>query len=135
MTVTRTKWLGIALPVVCVVSAVAVVGALAQEPQTSKPDSIELGQVIGTTSVTNIVAPVLVTDKAGNIIDGLQPNQFHLWDNGKEQNIQVDVTYEQISLVIAIECSARVESILPQIKHLGSLVQTIIGTQGEAAVI
>jgi VWFA-related protein len=28
-----------------------------------------------------------------------------------------------------------VESILPQIKHLGSLVQTIIGTQGEAAVI
>jgi VWFA-related protein len=87
------------------------------------------------TSVTNIVAPVLVTDKDGNIVDGLQANQFHLWDNGKEQNIQVDVSYEPISLVIAIECSARVESILPQIRHLGSLVQTIIGTQGEAAVI
>ncbi len=106
-----------------------------QPPQAEKQDAIELGQVIGTSSVTNIVAPVLVTDKAGNIIDGLQPNQFHLWDNGKEQNIQVDVTYEPISLVIAIECSARVESILPQIKHLGSLVQTIIGRQGEAAVL
>src|SRR4051794_37291731 len=87
------------------------------------------------TSVTNLVAPVLVTDKDGNLVDGLQPNQFHLFDNGKEQNIQVDVSYEPISLVIAMECSARVESILPQMRHLGSLVQTIIGTQGEAAVI
>jgi len=111
--------------------------ALAQAPANDKqkPEPIELGQIIGTSSVTNIVAPVLVTDRQGNLVDGLQPNQFHLWDNGKEQNIQVDVTYEPISLVIAIECSARVESILPQIKHLGSLVQTVIGTQGEAAVI
>jgi VWFA-related protein len=118
------------------------VAAFAQAPQPEAPktekekqDSIELGTVIGRSSTTNVVAPVLVTDKQGNIVDGLQPNQFHLWDNGKEQNIQVDTTYEPISLVIAIECSARVESILPQIKHLGSLVETIIGRQGEAAVI
>jgi VWFA-related protein len=78
---------------------------------------------------------VLVTDQAGNIVDGLQPNQFHLFDNGKEQNIQVDVTYEPISLVIAMQCSSRVEALLPQMKHLGSLVQTVIGTQGEAALI
>jgi VWFA-related protein len=83
----------------------------------------------------NIVAPVLVTDRDGNIVDGLQPSQFHLWDNGKEQNIQVDVTYEPISLVVAIQCSARVETLLPQIKHLGSILQNIIGVQGEAAVL
>ena len=52
---------------------------------------------------------MLVTDRAGNIIDGLQPAQFHLFDNGKEQNIQVDVTFEPISLVVAIEASARVD--------------------------
>ena len=86
-------------------------------------------------SNTTIVAPVLVTDRSGKIIDGLQPNQFHLFDNGKEQNIAVDVTFEPISLVIAMECSARIESVLPQMKHLGSLVDQIIGTQGEAAVI
>ena len=119
------KWLRIFLPLVfCTAQLGQTPGVLA-----------EVDTPIIKTSVTNIVAPVLVTDKAGNIVDGLQPNQFHLWDNGKEQNIQVDVTYEPISLVIAIECSARVESILPQIKHLGSLVQTVIGTQGEAAVI
>ena len=60
-------------------------------------------------SVTNIVAPVLVTDRSGNIIDGLQPHQFHLFDNNKEQNIQVDVAFEPISLVVAIESLGRVD--------------------------
>lgn len=140
------KLFRIALPVFCCAASFAQVpqpgvpqpgvpqlGVLKQQPDDKAV--IELGEKIATSSVTNIVAPVLVTDKQGNIVDGLQPNQFHLWDNGKEQNIQVDVTYEPISLVIAIECSARVESILPQIKKLGSLVQTVIGREGEAAVI
>lgn len=95
----------------------------------------EINEPIIRAFTTNVVAPVLVTDKAGNIVDGLQPNQFHLFDNGKEQNIQVDVSFLPISMVVAIQCSSRVESILPQIKKLGSLVQTVIGTQGEAAVV
>jgi VWFA-related protein len=96
----------------------------------------EIDQPIVRTTVTNIVAPVLVTDRAGNIIDGLQPNQFHLFDNGKEQNIQVDQAFEPISLVVAIECSGRISSILTQIKHIGSLVQqTVTGSQGEVAVV
>ena len=111
------------------------IAALAQVPAASDKETPEFNEPILRTTVTNIVAPVLVTDKDGNIIDGLQPAQFHLFDNGKEQNIQVDVAFEPISLVIAIECAGRVEAILPQIKHLGSLVQSVIGTQGEAAVI
>ena len=58
-----------------------------------------------------------------------------MYDNGKEQNIQVDVTYDPISLVVAMECSGRVESILKQMKHVGSLVPTVIGVQGEAALV
>jgi VWFA-related protein len=84
---------------------------------------------------TSILAPTLVTDRQGNIIDGLQPAQFHLYDNGKEQNISVDVTFEPISLVIALECAGRVESLLKQMKAVGSVAQQIIGTQGEAAVV
>jgi len=113
--------------------ALLAAAVFAQAPQGS--GGVEIDQPIIRTSVTNIVAPVLVTDSNGNIVDGLQPNQFHLFDNGKEQNIQVDVTYEPISLVIAMQCSSRIESILPQMRHLGSLVQTVIGTQGEAALI
>jgi VWFA-related protein len=111
--------------------------ALAQAPPPqANSDAIELGDKIFTSRVTNIVAPVLVTDRSGNIVDGLEPAQFHLWDNGKEQNIHVDVTYEPISLVVAIECSARAESVLNQIKpSMGSLIPTVIGAQGEAAIL
>jgi VWFA-related protein len=85
--------------------------------------------------VQNIVAPVLVTDRAGNIVDGLQGSQFHLYDNGVEQNIRVETSYMPISLVVAIEKSQRVEAVLPQLKKLGILLTQITGKSGEAAVI
>jgi VWFA-related protein len=116
--------------------ATAVVQTSAQTPAVSNapaaPDAVEAPIKV---SVTNIVAPVLVTDRSGNIIDGLQPSQFRLFDNGKEQNIQVDVAFEPISLVVLIEKAARVESILPQIKHLSSLLPLVVGDHGEAAVL
>ena len=87
------------------------------------------------TTLTNIVAPVLVTDRSGNIIDGLQPHEFHLFDNQKQQNIQVDVAFEPISLVVLIEKATRVEAILPQIKHLGAVLPLVVGDHGEAAVL
>jgi VWFA-related protein len=83
-----------------------------------------------------VQAPVLVFDRDGNYVDGLQPFQFHLFDNGKEQNINVDVTYQPISLVICLQANANVEGILPQVKKIGSLIAPLlIGEQGEAAVI
>jgi len=108
--------------------------ATAQTPAIPSPDSPEFGAPI-IVNVKNLVAPVLVTDHSGNIIDGLQPPQFHLYDNGIEQNIHVDVTYEPISLVVAIEKSARVEAILPQLHKLGILLTQITGKEGEAAVV
>ncbi len=83
-----------------------------------------------------VQAPVLVFDKDGNYVDGLQPHQFHLFDNGKEQNIQVDVTYQPISMVICIQGNAKVEGLLPQIRKIGGLMSPLLlGDMGEAAVI
>jgi VWFA-related protein len=86
-------------------------------------------------TVQNIVAPVLVTDRDGNIVDGLKPSQFHLYDNGVEQNIRVDTSYMPISLLVAIEKSSRVEAVLPQLKKLGILLSQITGKTGEAGVL
>ncbi len=108
--------------------AVAVVQTSAQAPAPEGDQPIRV-------QVTNIVAPVLVTDRSGNIIDGLQPHEFHLFDNQKPQNIQVDVAFEPISLVVLIEKAARVEAILPQIKHLGTVLPLVVGDHGEAAVL
>lgn len=121
--------------VACIAALVLIFGAIAraQTPAIPSPDSPEFGAPIKVT-VNNLVAPVLVTDRNGNIIDGLQPPQFHLYDNGIEQNIHVDSAYEPISMVVAIEKSARVEAVLPQLHKLGILLTEITGKEGEAAV-
>jgi VWFA-related protein len=88
------------------------------------------------TSVSVVQAAVTVTDKDGNTVNGLQPNQFHLFDNGKEQDIRVDVAFQPLSLVIVIQCSDRTDAVLKQIKKASNLFgPQVIGENGEAAVI
>lgn len=83
-----------------------------------------------------VVVPVTVFDREGGFVNGIPPERFRLYDNGKEQNIQVDVSYEPISLVIAVESSSHVEAILPQVQKIGNLIAPlVIGDQGEAAVV
>src|ERR1051325_11035773 len=86
--------------------------------------------------VPNIVVPALVFDRDGNILNNLQPSQFHLYDNGREQDIHVDTEYQPISLVIAVEASYRDDAILKQIHKIGSMIEPlVIGDGGEAAVV
>src|SRR5438270_10077447 len=88
------------------------------------------------TTVDVVVAPVLVFDRDGQYVSGLEPEQFHLFDNNKEQNIHVDVSYIPISLVIAIQANQHVEALMPQIQRIGNMIEPmILGDQGEAAVI
>jgi len=88
------------------------------------------------TTVDYVTAPVLVYDRDDNYLNGLQPYQFHLYDNSKEQNISVDVTYQPISLVICLQANSHVDSVLPQVRKIGSLIAPLlIGEQGEAALI
>jgi VWFA-related protein len=88
------------------------------------------------TTVNIVTAPVTVLDRDGNHVEGLEPQQFRLFDNGKEQDIKVDVAFQPISLVIAIQANGRVESVLPQIQKIGSMIQPlVVGEQGEAAVL
>jgi VWFA-related protein len=103
-------------------------------PAAANPDAPDFGTPIKV-DVNNLVAPVLVTDRDHNIIDGLQPQQFHLYDNGVEQNIHVNEAYEPVSIVVAIEKSSRVDGVLPQLHKLGILLSQITGKQGEAAVM
>jgi len=110
----------------------ALFGQSQQEP--AKPQGAEAPPIH--ISVTAVVAPVSVTDRHGNNIDGLTPEKFHLFDNDKEQDIHVDVAFPPISLVIAVQANDRVETVLPQINKIGDMIQPIlIGDQGEAAVL
>src|SRR5277367_3229127 len=61
----------------------------------TQPDTL-----IERSTVSVVQAPVTVTDRDGSLVSGLRPNEFHLFDNGKEQNIRVDIAFQPISLVI-----------------------------------
>jgi VWFA-related protein len=130
----RRNALRVAIPAVLLAGMGALV--LAQAPQTAPQNADDNSDSLFRSSTFNIVAPTLVTDRAGNIIDGLQPHQFHLFDNKKDQNIQVDVSFLPISMVVAVEASVRVDgTILNQIKKLGTLIPEVAGDHGEVAVM
>ncbi len=104
----------------------------AQQPAAKPDDDIRF-----TGGIEVVQQPVWVYDKNGNYVDGLQPDQFRIWDNNKEQKIQgVDVAFAPISMVICVQANANVEKMLPAINHIGNLIQPqILGESGEAAVI
>ena len=78
------------------------------------------------TTVNVVLAPVTVLDKHGNLVNGLQPQDFRLLDNNKEQNIKVDVAFQPISMVIAIQANSQVEGVLPKINRIGSLIEPLV---------
>ena len=104
------------------------------QQESAKPETA--GDLVIRQTVDVVVAPVTVVNRDGNNVDGLKPEQFHLFDNDKEQDIHVDVAFPPISMVIAVECSDHVESVLPQIQKIGGMIENlVIGDQGEAAVL
>ncbi len=100
----------------------------AQEPaQPEKPFSV---------TVRNVLAPVTVEDAHHDFVPGLTPYDFRLYDNGKLQNITQDMATHPLSVVVVIQANADVEKILPYIKRLSSVFESlVIGEDGEMAVI
>jgi VWFA-related protein len=119
------------------VCATFLCGALAAQQPTSqqKPEDTPEQTVIRTT-VQYVTTPVWVFDRDGDYINGLRPEQFRLFDNDKEQQIQVDVSFTPISLVICVQANSHVQGLLPQVRKIGNLIKPLlVGDQGEVALI
>jgi VWFA-related protein len=87
-------------------------------------------------TVNVVVAPTVVTDRDGNFVNGLQPQQFRLSDNDTPQNIKVDVTWIPVSMVVAIQANSSAEPVLAKIQKIAPLFKPlVVGDQGEVAVI
>ncbi|MBI3934182.1 MAG: VWA domain-containing protein [Acidobacteria bacterium] len=84
-----------------------------------------------------VTVPVTVTESDGEFVTDLNPSDFHLRDNGKEQKIEsFELSWESISMVVVVETSNRVQDQLADIGRTGILfTQLILGESGEAAVI
>ena len=108
----------------------------AQDKATASASAPGKDDVIGSAITHLVITPVTVTDRKGNIVNGLGPKDFRLTDNGKVQKIDQDVAIYPISMVIAVQANAEVEKMLPAIQKMGSAISAqILGDDGEAAVI
>ncbi len=81
--------------------------------------------------------PVTVRNASGEMVHNLEVKDFHVTDNGVEQKIShFDLGSEPLSIVVVVETSARISTILPEIRRTGTLLtQVVMGPSGEAAVV
>ena len=91
------------------------------------------------TDVGLVLAPVSITDKKGNFIDGLTVDDFQLTDNGRPQQIRLDTSdtvIAPISLVVLIQSAGISAPQLARIAQVGGMIKPIVaGERGRAAVI
>ncbi len=88
------------------------------------------------TVVNVVVAPTTVRDRNGEFVNGLQLQDFELYDNNKLQKINADVRDEPLSLVVAVQRSSNLTEFLPKIQKIGTqLNQLLAGQDGEIAII
>lgn len=81
--------------------------------------------------------PVTVRDASGEMVHTLEAKDFRLTDNGVEQKItHFDLGGDPISLVVVVETSSRIDSLMPQIRKTGILLtQAVAGPTGDTAIV
>ena len=85
-----------------------------------------------------VLVPVLVRDKAGEIIYGLHSKDFIIEDDGVPQAVQLDEAAESepVSLVVAIQCGRRADYELPRMQGLGSMLEPLMAQpQSKVALV
>lgn len=106
-----------------------------QAPAPPAQDDDDIDHLIRAT-VNIVVAPTTVTDKDGNFVNGLQPHEFRLYDNETLQDINEDIAFQPLSMVIAIQANHNVDMFLPKIQKIGSILESlVVGEQGEVAIV
>ena len=87
--------------------------------------------------VNEVIAPVTVLDRSGEMVFDLTQKDFRVFDNGAEQKIEhFDLGGEPLSVVLAVETSSRIEPLLPAVRQTGIVFsQTVMARTAEAAVI
>lgn len=87
-------------------------------------------------NVEVVSAPVVVRDERGEYVSDLSVQNFRVFDNGIEQELEsFAIGGAPISAAIVIETSSRILGLLPLIRPTGILfTNAILGETGEAAV-
>src|SRR5258708_19658301 len=118
-----------------VIMLVICVSAFGQPQPPTDATRADRSDVIRT-NVNVVIAPTTVRDRSGNFVNGLQLQDFELYDNNKLQKISADVRDQPLSLVVAGQKSSNLNDIMPKIQRIGSMLNNLVaGQDGEIAVV
>jgi VWFA-related protein len=111
-------------------AAILLFPLFAQEPESSATIRA---------NVPLVLAPVTVTDKKGNFIDGLKVEDFRLTDEGVPQQLRMDTSdtvLAPVSLMVLIQASGISTPALARTQQVGGMIKPlVVGDRGQAAVI
>ena len=122
-------------------AAAALPHASAQAPEgpMSPPQGVPIQKGPAPIKIRSVLVntPVTVRNEKGDMVHDLEESDFRVTDNGALQKItHFNLGGDPISLVVVVEMSSRIASILPQIRKSGILIsQTVTGPTGEGAVV
>ena len=87
--------------------------------------------------MNEVVLPVTVTDKSGELVLDLSKSDFHVFDGGAEQIIdRFDLAGDPLAVALVIETSSHIQVMGPVIHGMGIVfTETVMALSGEAAVI
>ena len=87
--------------------------------------------------VNEVVAPVTVTDKSGNLVLDLSQSDFQVFDSGVKQVIDHwELGGDPLAVALVIETSSRIRMMADTIHRMGPVfTETLMALNGEAAVI
>lgn len=87
--------------------------------------------------MNEVIVPVTVTDKKGELVLDLTQTDFHVFDKGVEQTIdRFDVDADPLAVALVVEANLRLQAMAPVIQGMGSIfTQTVMALNGEAGVI
>jgi VWFA-related protein len=89
-------------------------------------------------STSVVVVPTLVERRDGDVLYGLKPSDFSVFDNGVEQKIHVDddLDTQPVSLVVCLERGRDARLEFDKIRKLGPLLESFIGDgHGQVALV
>jgi VWFA-related protein len=87
-------------------------------------------------TVDVVIAPTTVIDSRGQVVNGLKPHEFRLYDNDKLQEVTEDIGFLPLSVVVCIQANYDTETILPKIKSIAPVLRDLlIGQDGELAIL
>lgn len=89
-------------------------------------------------STSVVIVPTLIEQTDGDVLYGLKPQDFEVFDNGVQQKIHVDddMDAQPVSLVVCVERGRDAPLEFDKIGKLGPLLQSFIGEGlGEVALV